>query len=184
MMSMQPERIFLIGPMGAGKSTVGKRLAQALGMEFVDSDRALEERTGASIPLIFELEGEEGFRRREAAIIDELTQRPALVLATGGGAVTTPANRRYLSERGTVVYLQTSVDRQLARTRHDKNRPLLQTPNPRARLQELLKQREPLYREIADIIVSTDHGRPGSVVRTILERLRAANGTPRHITTD
>ncbi|RFA31156.1 shikimate kinase I [Alkalilimnicola ehrlichii] len=161
-------------PHGAGKSTVGKRLAQTLGLEFVDSDRALEERTGARIPLIFELEGETGFRQREAAIIDELTQQPGLVLATGGGAVVTPANRRYLAERGTVVYLETSVDRQLARTRHDKNRPLLQTANPQARLAELLAQRDPLYREIADIIANTDHGKPNTVVKAIVSQLKSS----------
>lgn len=175
---MQPDRIFLIGPMGAGKTTVGRRLAQALDLEFVDSDRALEERTGVRIPVIFELEGEAGFRAREAAIIDELTQRPGICLATGGGAVTTPANRRYLAERGLVVYLQTSVDRQLLRTRHDKNRPLLQTPNPRQRLQQLLDQREPLYRELADITVSTDQGRPAGVARAILKQLTALSGRP------
>ncbi|RFA39558.1 shikimate kinase AroK [Alkalilimnicola ehrlichii] len=171
---MESDRIFLVGPMGAGKSTVGKRLAQTLGLEFVDSDRALEERTGARIPLIFELEGETGFRQREAAIIDELTQQPGLVLATGGGAVVTPANRRYLAERGTVVYLETSVDRQLARTRHDKNRPLLQTANPQARLAELLAQRDPLYREIADIIANTDHGKPNTVVKAIVSQLKSS----------
>ncbi|WP_258868885.1 shikimate kinase [Alkalilimnicola ehrlichii] len=145
-----------------------------MGLEFVDSDRALEERTGARIPLIFELEGETGFRQREAAIIDELTQQPGLVLATGGGAVVTPANRRYLAERGTVVYLETSVDRQLARTRHDKNRPLLQTANPQARLAELLAQRDPLYREIADIIANTDHGKPNTVVKAIVSQLKSS----------
>ncbi len=178
---MQPDRIFLIGPMGAGKTTVGKRLAQALGLGFVDSDRELERQTGVRIPLIFELEGEEGFRRREAAVIDELTQRPGIVLATGGGAVTTEANRRHLAERGVVVYLQTSVERQLERTRHDKNRPLLQTANPRQRLQQLMEQREPLYRGLATITASTNHGRPGMVVKTILGELaRPKRAAGRH----
>lgn len=169
------QRIFLIGPMGAGKTTVGKRLARELGLSFVDSDQVVQERTGADIPLIFELEGEAGFRRREAEVIDELTQQPDVVLATGGGAVITETNRRHLGARGTVVYLRTSVDRQLLRTRHDRNRPLLQTDDPRARLAALFRERDPLYREIADITVSTDHGRPARVVKAIVEQLTRTN---------
>jgi shikimate kinase len=170
---MQQQRIFLIGPMGAGKTSVGRRLAQALGLRFVDSDHAIEERTGAAIPLIFEIEGEAGFRRRESAIIDELTQLDGIVLATGGGVVLAAENRAHLHGRGTVVYLQTTVEQQLARTRNDRNRPLLQTENPRARLLELMQIRAPLYLETAHIRVSTDSGNPRQVVREIVRQLEA-----------
>ena len=170
---MQAKRLFLIGPMGAGKTSVGKRLAQALGLRFVDSDHVIEARTGAAIPLIFDVEGEAGFRRREQAIIDELTQVDGIVLATGGGAVLAPENREHLRGRGTVVYLQTSIEQQLERTRHDKNRPLLQTENPRARLEELMRIRAPLYRETAHITVATDAGNPRQVVRDIVRQLEA-----------
>jgi shikimate kinase len=170
---MQQKRVFLIGPMGAGKTSVGRRLAQALGLRFVDSDHVIEERTGAAIPLIFEIEGEAGFRRRESAVIDELTQLDGIVLATGGGAVLSAENRTHLHGRGTVVYLQTTVEQQLARTRHDRNRPLLQTENPRGRLRELMQIRAPLYLETAHIRVSTDSGNPRQVVREIVRQLEA-----------
>lgn len=147
---------FLVGPMGAGKSTVGRRLAQALRQQFIDCDKELERRTGASIPLIFELEGEAGFRAREKALVDELTQRPNIVLATGGGVVLDPDNRRCLAERGYVIYLQTSVDEQLRRIGKDPNRPLLQTDDPHAKLASILALRAPLYCEVADLIVGTD----------------------------
>lgn len=163
--------IFLIGPMGAGKSTIGRQLARALRVPFVDSDHVIEERTGAKIPLIFELEGEAGFRTRERAVIDDLTQREGIVLATGGGAVLAPENRACLSARGCVVYLQTSVNQQLARTGRDRNRPLLQTENPRARLEELLQVRDPLYREIAHVVIDTDGRKVGSVVKEILRKV-------------
>ncbi|KAB7624408.1 shikimate kinase AroK [Alkalilimnicola sp. S0819] len=177
-MSSASRSIFLVGPMGAGKSTIGRRLAQALGLRFVDSDHCLEERTGVRIPVIFEIEGEAGFREREARLIEELTREPGIVLATGGGAVITPDNRRHLGGRGTVIYLRTSVDRQLQRTRHDRNRPLLQTADPRARLAALLAERDPLYREVADLIVDTDRGGVKSLVRHITEQLeRAARPT-------
>jgi shikimate kinase len=162
--------------MGAGKTTVGKRLAQALDLPFFDSDRVIEQRTGASIPLIFDVEGEAGFRRREAAVIDELTQLERVVLATGGGAVIDPENRRHLHERGTSVYLEVSVDTQLERTRKDKNRPLLQTDDPRQRLAALLQQREPLYREVAHIVISTEHGN----IRTTLGEIMQKLGIPDH----
>jgi len=176
--AVSEQRIFLIGPMGAGKTTVGRRLADALGLRFLDSDRVIEERTGASIPLIFELEGEAGFRRREREVIDELSQQDGIVLATGGGAVTTPDNREFLHSRGTVIYLQTSVDQQLARTRHDRNRPLLRTADPRAKLAELMQIREPLYRQTAHITVATERGNPRRVVREIVRQLesRAQSG--------
>ncbi len=171
--------------MGAGKTTTGRRLANALGLRFVDSDRVIEERTGASIPLIFELEGEAGFRRRERDVIDELTQEDGIVLATGGGAVTTPDNREFLRSRGIVVYLCASVEQQLQRTRHDRNRPLLQTADPKAKLTELMRIREPLYRQLAHITVNTDRGNPQRVVREILRQLESIaatgeNGRPDH----
>lgn len=165
------ERVFLVGPMGAGKTTIGRHLAGALGLTFLDSDREIEERTGANIPLIFDIEGEAGFRRREQAMIDELTRRPGIVLATGGGAVLSEENRRHLVARGTVIYLETTVERQLERTRLDRNRPLLQGENPRARLEELMRIREPLYREVADIIVTTDRGAIRSVVKQLVRKL-------------
>jgi shikimate kinase len=173
--AMHSNRIFLIGPMGAGKTTIGKRLAQALGLPFFDSDRVIEERTGATIPLIFDVEGEAGFRRREAVAIDELTQLDRVVLATGGGAVTTAENRAHLRERGTVVYLEASVDKQLERTRKDKNRPLLRTDDPRARLATLFEQRQPLYRETAHITISTDRGNARTILAEIVRQLNAAD---------
>jgi shikimate kinase len=164
-------RIFLVGPMGAGKSTVGRRLAQVSRRDFLDSDHEIEQRAGASIPLIFDLEGEAGFRAREKAVIAELTQQPNAVLATGGGAVLDADNRRYLAGRGIVFYLCASVDEQFRRTQIEGNRPLLQTANPRLRLAQLFEQRDPLYREVADCIVSTE-GRPlKQVVRDILRWL-------------
>ena len=152
----KPDNIFLIGPMGAGKTTIGRQLAKSLGLDFVDSDHEIESRTGASIPLIFEVEGEAGFRRREREVIDELTQRSHIVLATGGGAVLDPANRAHLAARGRVVYLRASLEHLLKRTAKDRNRPLLQTDDPRARLQQILERRDPLYCEIADLVVETD----------------------------
>jgi len=164
--------------MGSGKTAVGKRLARSLGYGFVDSDAVIEERTGVDIPFIFEKEGEAGFRQREREVIDELTRRPAIVLATGGGAVLAAENRALLAQRGTVVYLEASVDQQLARTRRSRNRPLLQTADPRSRLEELMTVREPLYREIAAIAVRTDGRKVGAVAEEIADRLQAvAAGT-------
>lgn len=162
---------FLIGPMGAGKSTIGRQLARSLKLDFVDSDHEIEQRTGVDIPLIFELEGEVGFRKRECQVIDELTTRPKIVLATGGGAVLRPENRNHLAGRGMVIYLHTSVKQQLARTSHDRNRPLLQTGNPGQKLQELMKIRDPLYREIADWVIETDGCKAREVVQKITHHL-------------
>jgi shikimate kinase len=162
--------LFLVGPMGSGKSTVGRRIAQALGWEYRDSDKEIERCTGASIPVIFEVEGEAGFRLREKAAIAKLTQRHHVVLATGGGTVLDPDNRRCLSERGFVVYLQTSVEEQLRRTRHDSNRPLLQTADPRTRLEMLLEIRDSLYRAVADLVVATDGCHVNRLARRILRR--------------
>ncbi|TFW30740.1 bifunctional shikimate kinase/3-dehydroquinate synthase AroKB [Massilia horti] len=165
--------IFLVGLMGAGKTTIGRLLARRLGARFVDSDHAIEARTGASIPWIFEIEGEASFRRREADMIRELTAQQGIVLATGGGAVLNPDSRKLLAERGTVIYLRASVSSILARTSHDKNRPLLQTADPRARLEELTAQREPLYREIADLVIDTGRPNVQSMVQTIIDQLSA-----------
>ncbi|MCP5143455.1 MAG: shikimate kinase AroK [Gammaproteobacteria bacterium] len=165
--------IFLIGPMGAGKSTVGRQVAKALGRTFYDSDKEIERRTGASISLIFEVEGEEGFRAREADVIDELTGLPDIVLATGGGAVLNETNRRLLAERGLVVYLRAPLEKLYARTRLDKSRPLLQGDNPRARLTRIVREREPLYRETADLIIETDN----HTVRQIVNLLRNQTST-------
>jgi shikimate kinase len=162
---------FLVGPMGAGKSTIGRQLARCLKLKFVDSDREIEIRTGVDIPLIFELEGESGFRKRERKIIDELTARPGIVLATGGGAVMDKLNRQHLASRGRVIYLYTSIEQQLQRTAHDRNRPLLQTANPKRKLQELMEIRDPLYRQIADWVVETDGCRVRGVVQQIIQKI-------------
>ena len=167
----KPDRIILVGPMGVGKTTIGRRLATVLDKKFVDSDREIEKRTGVDIPLIFELEGEDGFRRRESRIIDELTRRSGIVLATGGGAVLDPENRRHFRERGFIIYLYASIDHLLQRTARDKKRPLLQTPNPRARLQQIMLQREPLYNDIADLKVETGGRNIRKVVREIVSSL-------------
>lgn len=163
-----PGSFFLVGPMGAGKSTIGRQLARALNLDFVDSDREIELRTGVDIPLIFELEGESGFRRRERQVIELLTARKGIVLATGGGAVIDPKNRKCLAARGKVIYLHTNVEQQLERTAHDRGRPLLQTENPRRKLEELMEVRDPLYREIADWVIETDTCRVRDVVQQIL----------------
>ena len=169
-MTEQAHNIFLIGPMGAGKTTIGKRLARALKRRFVDCDHEIEKKTGASIPLIFEIEGESGFRAREKRVIDDLTLEPGVVLATGGGAVLDPENRQRLSERGLVVFLYAPVELLVARTRNDTNRPLLQTGNRAERLREIMLQREPLYREIADLTVDTGAMAMGEIVSTIKAR--------------
>lgn len=162
---------FLVGPMGAGKSTIGRQLARCLKLKFIDSDREIELRTGVDIPLIFELEGESGFRKRERKVIDELTTKPGMMLATGGGAVIDKLNRQHLAARGRVIYLHTSVEQQLQRTAHDRNRPLLQTANPKQKLQELMEVRDPLYREIADWVIETDGCRVRDVVQQIIQKI-------------
>jgi shikimate kinase len=168
--------IFLVGLMGAGKTTVGKLLAKRLDKTFLDSDHELEARTGVTIPVIFELEGEGGFRARESNLIRELAERKDIVLATGGGAVLRPENRAALAEQGVVVYLNASVEDLWMRTRHDRNRPLLQTADPKAKLRELLEQRDPLYREVADIIVTSGHHSVNHVVREIEQKIAALSG--------
>lgn len=166
--------VFLVGPMGAGKTTLGRQLAAVLGYSFVDSDHEIEARTGADIPWIFDVEGEEGFRRREAQVIDDLTRRQHIVLATGGGAVLRPENRAALHDRGFVVYLSASIDQLLVRTARDRNRPLLQTDDPRAVFERLLAAREPLYREVAHLEVKTDAGNVRDAVSTIIGCLPGA----------
>ncbi len=152
----EQRNIFLIGPMGAGKSTIGRHLAQMLHLTFFDSDAEIEKKTGADIAWVFDVEGEEGFRNREQEMIDLLTQKHGIVLATGGGAVIRPENRTHLSARGIVVYLKTSVNKQLARTLKDKRRPLLQTDDPRSVLESLAEKRNELYAEAADYTIETD----------------------------
>ena len=167
----QPQNLFLVGPMGAGKSAVGRQLARMLHLAFHDSDEEIEARTGVDIPFIFEKEGEEGFRKREAAVIDDLTDQEGIVLATGGGAIVDPGNRNFLGARGFVVYLYTTVDQQLARTRRGRQRPLLEKDDPRQVLETLMAHRDPLYREVADLIVETDGRKVKAVANEILERL-------------
>ena len=159
--------------MGAGKSTIGRLLSKELRLPFKDSDKEIEQRTGADIPWIFDVEGEQGFREREQAVIADLSAGEALVLATGGGAVLREVNRRSLRDGGRVVYLHASVDQQIERTARDRNRPLLQRDDPAKVLRELMAIRDPLYREIADIIIETDERPPRMVVQEIIERLRA-----------
>lgn len=171
--------IFLVGPMGAGKTTIGRLLAKTLGVAFFDSDKEIEQRTGVSIPMIFEYEGESGFRKRESDVLATLTQTCPIVLATGGGAILRPANRDYLGERGFVVYLQCPVEKQMERTHKDTNRPLLKTENPRARLEELLAERDPLYRDLADVIVDTGHYSSRSAVRQILKAFNRSRKHPK-----
>jgi len=172
---MNKRNIFLIGLMGAGKTTIGRQLARNLGCEFFDSDHEIGRRTGADIPWIFDIEGEQGFRERERAVIDDLTQRQGIVLATGGGAVLDADNRRHLTARGLVIYLRASVKRLLRRTEKDKNRPLLQTANPGQRLQQLYDERDPLYREIADFIVDTDNRNVSNSVKLIIRQFNKLN---------
>jgi len=168
---IEPVNVYLIGPMGVGKSTIGRLLASQLDLPFFDSDREIEFVTGADIPWIFDVEGEKGFRIREARMIDTLTQRKGCILATGGGAILDANSRNFLHARGTVVYLRASVAQQLERTGKDKNRPLLQTENPLAKIKELIKIREPLYRETAHLIIDTSRKSPRSVSTEITRQL-------------
>jgi shikimate kinase len=165
--------------MGAGKTSVGKVLARRLGKAFYDSDHVIEERTGVRVPVIFELEGEAGFRARETAVLEELTARPDVVVATGGGAVLSPRNREILKARGTVVYLRANVNELWNRTRHDRNRPLLQTADPYARLCELHAMRDPLYREVATVIMETGAQSLKSLVAKLEQRLMAGMSSDR-----
>ena len=165
--------IVLIGPMGSGKSAVGRRLAKQLHREFADSDELVEQRTGVDIAYIFEKEGEPGFRKREREVISELSKRRGIVIATGGGAILSARNRSNLSRSGHVVYLHTSVSQQLKRTRRGKERPLITEGDPEAVLTELMTRREPLYRDIADTVVETDGRTVAAVARELRDRLSA-----------
>lgn len=167
----KPQNVFLIGPMGAGKSAVGRHLARLLHLNFMDSDDEIEARTGVDIPFIFEKEGEEGFRKRETKVIDDLSKIDGLVLATGGGAVVSAQNRSHLGARGFVVYLHTTVEQQVARTKKGRQRPLLENGDRRQILDELMEQRDAMYREVADLIVETDGRKVKAVANEILERL-------------
>jgi shikimate kinase len=165
------DNLFLVGLMGAGKTTVGRVLAKHYGCVFHDSDHEIEARTGVKIPVIFEIEGEAGFRKREEAVIAELTAMSGIVLATGGGAVLSPVTRDNLRKRGVVIYLRGAPEHLYERTRHDRNRPLLQTENPLARLRELYQERDPLYREVADIVVDTGRQSVSGMVRALYGKL-------------
>lgn len=173
-----PKRVVLVGPMGAGKSTIGRLLAKELGYRFLDSDRIIEERCGANIPWIFDVEGEDGFRQRETAMLDELSGETGTVLATGGGAVMRAENHGLLKKNAVVVYLKTSIDQQVERTRKDRNRPLLQNDDPEGVLRRLFAIRDPLYTELADIVMFTDRKSPRLVVRQLVNRINPK--TPRH----
>jgi shikimate kinase len=168
------ENVFLVGPMGSGKSAVGRQLARRLNLQFVDADTELESRTGVDIAYIFEREGEAGFRIREREVLDELSLRHRIVLATGGGAVLDPDTRARLRQRGRVVYLRASIDQQLSRTRHGTHRPLLRNEDPRGTLERLMAVRAPLYEEVADIATNTDGRKVSSVVEDILRQMHAA----------
>jgi len=170
---MKAENVFLIGPMGAGKTTIGRQLAQSLGLEFEDSDQEIQQRTGVDIPTIFEYEGEEGFRRREMKAIADMVELDNVVLATGGGAVTQPENRRLLAARGYVIYLSCSPEQQFERTYKDKNRPLLQTEAPLEMLKSLNEVRDPQYREIADLVVSTEGRSAQAVVKEVVRHFES-----------
>ena len=165
--------IYLVGPMGAGKSTIGRLLADTLRLEFHDVDREIEERSGVDIPWIFDMEGEQGFRDREALMLQSLSEVGGAVVSTGGGAVLRDENRRLMAEKGRVVYLCTSVEEQIRRTAKDRKRPLLQQGNPEETLRRLMAEREPLYLELADYRIVTDHRSPKSVVQDLVSQLRS-----------
>jgi shikimate kinase len=166
------DNVYLVGMMGAGKTTIGRALARRLRKTFVDADQEIESRTGVRIPVIFDIEGEEGFRRREALVLQQLTAESAIVLATGGGAVLNPENRRCLARSGVVVYLDVSPDVLWERLRQDTARPLLKVEDPRARIAELYKQRDPLYREVADLVVAGGREPPNILLKELEREIR------------
>ena len=166
-----PENIFLVGLMGAGKSTVGRILARRLSKRFVDTDHEIEKRNGVTIPVIFEIEGEDGFRRREQEVLADLSQEKGLILSTGGGIVLRPENREVLRNHGFVVYLNARPELLADRTKHDRSRPLLNVEDPLTRLRELHAVRDPLYREVAHAVVETGRGAPQQVVQAILAEI-------------
>lgn len=164
---MQKRNIYLVGPMGAGKSTIGRVLAAELHLGFRDSDKVIEDRTGADIPWIFDMEGEEGFRDRESAVLDELSKNQDMVIATGGGIILRPQNREIMKSSGYVCYLTASIEQLVERTARDKKRPLLQVENPRQKIIDLVALRDPLYRDAADFIINTDRRSPKLVAQEI-----------------
>ncbi len=177
MMCLQTPNVFLVGPMGVGKTTIGRMLASDLGLEFIDADVEIEARTGADIPWIFDVEGEAGFRKRESQVIEDLTARSGVLVATGGGAVLDSRNREFLASRGVVIYLQTSVETQLRRTRRDRKRPLLRSDLPRSEqrkiLNEMKKQRDPLYESVSHLRVHVGDISGRKLVNLIKDRLKA-----------
>ncbi|MDO3387385.1 shikimate kinase [Gilvimarinus sp. SDUM040013] len=168
---MSKPHVFLVGPMGVGKSTIGRLLASELGLPFVDTDRVIEERTGADIPWIFDMEGEEGFRLRETNVLSDLCQMRAAVIATGGGIVTQEANIELMRNHGSVCYLRASLEQLAERTARDKKRPLLQVENPREKIAQILMEREPSYTSVANFTVNTDRHGPKAAVQEILQQL-------------
>lgn len=170
MAELSTGNIFFVGLMGAGKTTIGRLLAKHLGKTFYDADHEIERRTGVNIPLIFEVEGESGFRKREMAVVEELSEMQNIVLATGGGAVLMRENRENLKKNGTVIYLRANVQELWLRTRNDKNRPLLQNADPRTKLEQLFAERDPLYREVATIVMDTG-GQPVNTIVHLIEQL-------------
>lgn len=169
---LKNNNVFLVGPMGAGKTTIGRFLAEILELEFIDLDTAIEERCGANIPWIFDVEGEAGFRKRESRMLEEITSRSNVLLATGGGAVLSESNRELLKQQGYVVYLNASAAQLLERTAHDRNRPLLQVENPQEVIEKILSERDPLYREVADLVVVTEKRKPQVVAEDIEREVR------------
>ena len=170
---LQSGNLILVGMMGSGKTTIGRTLARHLGKTFVDSDEEIQQRTGVAIAHIFDIEGEAGFRQREAAAIHDLVERDNMLLATGGGAVLAEQNRTMLKQNGIVIYLKASVHDLWQRTRHDRNRPLLQTVDPRAKLTELYHQRDPLYQEVADIVIQTGRQSAHSLMLQLVDEIEA-----------
>lgn len=168
---LKAQRIYLVGPMGAGKSTIGRLLAQELGLEFRDIDREIEERAGVDIPWIFDKEGEAGFREREAAVLEDFSRETGVLISTGGGAVMRPDSRRLMRDTGLVIYLHTSIAEQVRRTGRDRRRPLLQRGDPAQTLARLMDERDPLYREIAHVIIDTDGRGPKNVALDLRRRL-------------
>lgn len=174
MPGMKRGNVYLVGMMGAGKTTIGRLLARRLRMRFIDCDHEIEARCGVRVPLIFEIEGEPGFRQREVQTLAELTELEGVVLATGGGAVLAEENRRRLGARGTVVYLRAAPEALYERVRHDRNRPLLATPDPLGRLRQIFAERDPLYREVADMVVESRAQSPAALARQVLGKLEKA----------
>jgi len=171
---LNKEKIIFIGPMGAGKTTIGKQVASHLGCDFYDSDRVIEERTGVSIPLIFEVEGEDGFRRRETEVLAELCDNHNIVIATGGGAILREENRKILQNNTLVIFLNASLEQLFERTCKDRNRPLLQTKDPKEKLKQLLDERLAIYKQMADIIITTDNQSIYHTVSNILNQIDAS----------